>query len=117
MNSLGEVSGILWAYAFFVFAQLADIASSLMNNGGSAIEGNPYLRDTNGQFLVGHAIPLKLGMLALWVITSAAIYLSAKPVNKTVAVLAASALPLYYGFDTLQTVASNILIWTGWYVG
>jgi hypothetical protein len=118
MKFLGEVRGILWAYVFFVLVNLGDIGSSLLNNGTPRVsEGNPYLRNINGQFLLSRAIHVKLMMLAFWGMTSLFIYLSARPVNKTVAVLAAAALPLYYGFDMLQVVASNLLLWTRWYVG
>jgi hypothetical protein len=106
------------ALAYYVFVDAMDVISSVLSNHNpNAFEMNPYARDANWHFLVGHGIALKMmflffTLLTLYVIWDClSIFISRRVADLFVwAVLVTQSSLLLW-----QIVIKNFLIATGWY--
>lgn len=104
----------LWALAFCVVGQAADIISSL-GLSGSGVEDNPFARYSDGSFNLLHAVALKVWFISESALLSWMVWIAAKRLPDKYRATACS-IPLFYlAWVGIDAAFGNMLYHTGWY--
>ena len=97
-------SVVFWCWAWYVMSHVADMVTSLQRWG--SFEDNPYFRDAEHHFMAWHALVGKAGFTFILATVSYLAYRVLEPLDKRVAMVAACAGPLFFGW-TFWSVANN----------
>lgn len=112
---LNECRPISAAVLFSLDADLADIVSSTLNHGPDTYEANPWIRDANYQFLLGHGVVAKGLNFILWSLLITCVYESIVRMNKPFAQTVAALLFVVPAAFLLPAVLYNVLLWLNFY--
>lgn len=100
------------SFLFYIFTVVADFASSMASNGMPDVhESNPFVRDSNMQFVLGKGIVMDTIQTTVLVIVAFFTWNALKNVNRTWAKVGISSLFVILGAARLmEAVLPNILL-------